>query len=517
MSDEEVSAATALGTACDDAHSSPLQWGALPLLRRMELIAKRFDAPRRARRVAQASVGGGIAVPVHAPAVQLAPPPSVTGEVELAEPASPLQVVTGEPTQSQQAAQSPPPAEQTEVAVAEPVAPEPAVTEPSHSAPSAPDAVVEAAVAEAPTPVPATSASESTQLSVAEAEAAALRDVVLVMEAELFATRRALADANAEVDGLRLDLHRHAREMEQAIVTIEQDLDAEYAEALESRVQLERESLEFRKARDLRVEKQALEEQAKRALEREADAIRRDSVAAHNKRMEILRQFFDDVSERVARAARVSGVADWVPCGLWQISAVQVLVKTAADENVAARDTFRLALVAHQIRDVLRVDTAIGKADAAVLQPLVELREGGVRDELVRHALAVVPAEVFTEGVLTDAHLLSEYDRAAQKGLEQAFLPEQGGTLLHMVGKVLTKTVIRPSHGLIEGDSADAIFARVRVFIERDDLSSALAELEKLKPAVREPCADWVRAARNRLALNATLQLMQARALARLD
>ncbi len=85
------------------------------------------------------------------------------------------------------------------------------------------------------------------------------------------------------------------------------------------------------------------------------------------------------------------------------------------------------------------------------------------------------------------------------------------------MGKVLSKTVIRPSQGLIEGDSADAIFARVRVLVERDDLSGALAELDKLKPSVREPCADWMRAARNRLALNSALQVMQARALARMD
>ncbi len=194
-----------------------------------------------------------------------------------------------------------------------------------------------------------------------------------------------------------------------------------------------------------------------------------------------------------------------------------MLVKTVTDEATATREAFRQALVAHEIRDALRVDTAVGKVDTAVLQPLVELRERGARDELVQRALATVPAEVFSGGVLTDAHLLAEYDQAAQKGLERAFVPEQEGTLLYVVGKVLSKTVIRPSHGLIEGDTADAIFARVRVLIERDDLSGALAELEKLKPAVREPCVDWIHAAQNRLALDSALHVMKASALARLD
>lgn len=277
----------------------------------------------------------------------------------------------------------------------------------------------------------------------------------------------ALTVARSRLEDVELELHRQRREEEKRIVAIEQDLEAEMARALESRLALEREAMEDRKTRDLRQERALLDEQLRLGTEQAREQARRESVVNHQKRMRILAKFFEDVAS------------------------VEAAVAQAKRERAGAVALFRLALSAHEIRAQLTRDTPAGRAKPELLAPLLKAE---LDDAVVQSALAAIPSHVLVEGVPTDPHLLAEYERAAAQGLAVALTPEESGSLLYLVSKVLTKTVVRPAQGLIEGDSADAVFARARLGIEQGDLATALEELNKLAPNVKQPCEAWVRA-----------------------
>jgi hypothetical protein len=86
------------------------------------------------------------------------------------------------------------------------------------------------------------------------------------------------------------------------------------------------------------------------------------------------------------------------------------------------------------------------------------------------------------------------------------------GGVVGFVSKALS-TLVRPSEGMTSGNDADSVFARARVFLERDNLGAALRELNQLNPEIRSNHLDvFMPLALDRLCVNNAVTCLRAHA-----
>lgn len=116
-------------------------------------------------------------------------------------------------------------------------------------------------------------------------------------------------------------------------------------------------------------------------------------------------------------------------------------------------------------------------------------------------ASALAPLEPFAAAGLPNAEVLArEFDKVEPAMSAAAAPPSQdGGILGHLQANAERLVRVRPV-GDTSGDDPAAAVARAGAKAHRGDIAGALAEVEKLPPAVQAPAADWIKAAKSRTA-----------------
>ena len=133
-------------------------------------------------------------------------------------------------------------------------------------------------------------------------------------------------------------------------------------------------------------------------------------------------------------------------------------------------------------------------------------------DSVIFSAINVIPASVFKSGVATDAQISRSFDDLAKEGLEKDLVPEEQGTFLYLFGTLLSKTVVRPSERVVEGDSTDAIISRARAAVQKKNLSNAVTELSGLDPRIRVIFDEWIKQAKERIYVENALNVVRSHA-----
>jgi Mitochondrial inner membrane protein len=159
----------------------------------------------------------------------------------------------------------------------------------------------------------------------------------------------------------------------------------------------------------------------------------------------------------------------------------------------------RLAVVA----DALRAAVARGTPFAAEL---------AAAKALGADAAALGPLEaVAAAGVPTAETLAQDLDKLAPAMLAAAAPPTHDGGILDRLQANAERLVRIHPIGETAGDDPAAGLARANAKARRGDIAGALAEVERLPPAVKAPAADWIKAAQARVAaIDAARQLLAA-------
>lgn len=139
---------------------------------------------------------------------------------------------------------------------------------------------------------------------------------------------------------------------------------------------------------------------------------------------------------------------------------------------------------------------------------LAALRAAAQGDGVVE--VLLLPLEqLSTSGVSSYSQLRERFRAVAQSGRQAALVPEEGGIVGNIVAAVASRLII-PEKGLVDGDGAEALFANAEYYLDKGDLGSAVAHLEKLRGMPASVARDWVVAAKEKLVAEQTLNALQA-------
>jgi hypothetical protein len=159
----------------------------------------------------------------------------------------------------------------------------------------------------------------------------------------------------------------------------------------------------------------------------------------------------------------------------------------------------RLAVVA----DALRAAVARGTPFTAEL---------AAAKTLGADAAALAPFDaVAAAGVPSAERLAQDLDKLMPAMLAAATPPTHDGGILDRLQANAERLVRIHPVGEAAGDDPAAGLARAGAKAHRGDIAGALAEIERLPPAVKAPAADWIKAAQARVAaIDAARQLLAA-------
>lgn len=326
--------------------------------------------------------------------------------------------------------------------------------------------------------------------------------VVELLQAKIVVLESELEEKNGQIFELEAKVTAAEEQKELEITVVKQDIAKEYARHLESRVELERLAMEERKDREIAkavdVQVQMVSEQADKEVEIFEANFRKEA----EKRMRILRGLFEEIEkgetalkniskqmDEMKKTFRMNVIADDVRKGL-----------SGANGKAGAKDLKRL-----KVSCVFLVNYRLTKL---FLRKAFEMD----KDSVVFNSIDVIPLKIFDTGAMTNGALLENFDKLAQEGLERALVPEEQGTFLYLFGKVISKTLIKPSEKAKSGDTADAIFSRARVAIQKQNLSTAVRELGKLDPEIGKIFDKWVVDAKERIYVDNALNTIRAQA-----
>jgi hypothetical protein len=164
----------------------------------------------------------------------------------------------------------------------------------------------------------------------------------------------------------------------------------------------------------------------------------------------------------------------------------------------------RLAVVA----DALRAGVARGTPFTAEL---------AAAKTLGAEAAALAPLEaVAAAGVPSAEKLAQDLDKLAPAMLSAAAPPTRDGGILDRLQANAERLVRIHPVGEAAGDDPAAGLARAGAKAHRGDIAGALAEVERLPPAVKAPAADWIKAAQARVAATDAARQLLATSLAAL-
>ena len=165
------------------------------------------------------------------------------------------------------------------------------------------------------------------------------------------------------------------------------------------------------------------------------------------------------------------------------------------DAKVVSEQTAQIQEQANRAQVVAAAQSAIaivrgalddGVAYADKLEPI---REAGLD---IPEGLSA-PAE---EGVATLGSLMSEFPPAARDALDAARRADPEST--KGIGAFLQRELGARSTSPKEGDDADAILSRAEAALQRQDITTALTELQALPEPAADAMTDWVAQATER-------------------
>jgi hypothetical protein len=261
------------------------------------------------------------------------------------------------------------------------------------------------------------------------------------------------------------------------------------------------------------------------AIEQAGEAARgqlADQIAALDARTEGLAR--TDDADMVALRERVAGIesrmADLAPAsgdneGLAALRAqlAELSDKLTGLENNVAR------------LEVNRTAQADAARTTALAVAVTNLRRSLERGEAYAPELDTVrklgPATLSTpfldgfaaQGVPTQASLQESFRGFARRALRAANRSQDGSIIGQIVESARSVVQVRPT-GEPEGDTPEAVIARIETRVEAGELGAALSETENLSGEAAVELLPWVNQVKNRLAANAEMNEIEARLLA---
>lgn len=172
----------------------------------------------------------------------------------------------------------------------------------------------------------------------------------------------------------------------------------------------------------------------------------------------------------------------------------------AASEALAAKRV-ALALGLAQISDL----ASVGLPFQAQLAQLAQVGEAGVTATVQRLE------GVAKRGAPTLEQLRQRFPDAARRALNASFAIESGDLVGELRAALNRAITIRRVDALtVEGNDPESQLARAEALLARGDLTGALQQLEGLPAQAQGVIGDWVAAAKDRLALEASLRELSA-------
>jgi len=157
----------------------------------------------------------------------------------------------------------------------------------------------------------------------------------------------------------------------------------------------------------------------------------------------------------------------------------------------------------------VRLAVVAGALRAAVERGTPFTGELAAAKALGADASALASLEPFAAAGVPNAEALArDFDKAEPAMSAAAAPPSRDGGILGRLQANAERLVRVHPVGDVPGDDPAAALARAGAKAHRGDIAGALAEVEKLPPAVQAPAADWIKAAKARTAaLDAARQL----------
>ncbi len=210
----------------------------------------------------------------------------------------------------------------------------------------------------------------------------------------------------------------------------------------------------------------------------------------------------EELAARLAAAETRVAALDETAQGL----SAEVAAQAEAGLSAATADS-ALTLAVGQLRDALRLSGPFA-AELAVVTKLVadDAELSGLLAPLAAHAEAGVP---------TPEALRGEFPAAARAAASAGRGDEAEGLLSGVMRRVSQVVTVRPV-GQVDGADAGAVLARAESKLSGGDLAGAVAELDALQDGAAAAMADWRRRAEGRLAADAAVAELSARAIAKL-
>ena len=244
-------------------------------------------------------------------------------------------------------------------------------------------------------------------------------------------------------------------------------------------------------------------------------ALRKD-VSELQKRVGDLGQQVSSLDESAAAAGRVDELAGQVDKAAGGVSALeekvaglsQQMEELGANRQKLARDTaadVAVALAIGELRDSLRIGRPYA-SDLAALNALLP-----PDSPLMQHSEALgAHAE---SGVVTRAALRRHFDRIANDAVAAAAGGDRDdwiGDVINRLGEVVS---VRPVGGEVSGDNPGALIAQAEAALENGDLNAAVSHATRLTGEPAAIVADWLKAARARLAAEQALSQLTVEAM----
>ncbi|HUI18366.1 MAG TPA: uroporphyrinogen-III synthase [Alphaproteobacteria bacterium] len=178
-------------------------------------------------------------------------------------------------------------------------------------------------------------------------------------------------------------------------------------------------------------------------------------------------------------------------------------------KRIAAVDVRRAALVLaiSQLREALARSQPYDKA-------LAELTAFAAGDGELEAAVAALKPTAAT-GVATVGELAERFDGAALAAARAAIVSRRPGWIGETLTRLQRLVVVRHT-GALAGNGTDAVLARAEVELKAGQLAAATAVLDGLDGPAAEAMRPWLASAKARLAADAALAALSARATARL-
>ena len=204
----------------------------------------------------------------------------------------------------------------------------------------------------------------------------------------------------------------------------------------------------------------------------------------------------DSLEKRVDTLAGLTG----------KLADLQQQVTTLADRSVDPRAAFVLAV--GQLHDAALAGGPFGDAlDAA--------RRMAPQDQAIASALATLQP-LAAGGVESRTALDQGFDAVASTAIdaEQAAAATGGSWFDQTLASIEALVRVRRLDGGATGEDAAAVTSRAGAKLDDGDLAGAIAELGTLSPAAAPAAADWLAAARARLAAEQAIDDLSQRAIA---